>query len=110
MFKYERILQHCVTVTKDKCDSVRASRNRIDIIQYKELVDSVYFPFVFTYMKEVIDEQVASEFSDDELLVAQYRNSIFSQCRDMCVELYREIPNDELIKANLEKQNSQVKR
>lgn len=47
--KYERLLLSFVALSKEKCDSVRTCRHNMDIISYRELVDSVYFPFVFTF-------------------------------------------------------------
>lgn len=97
--KYERLLLSFVAVAKGKCDSVRACRHTMDIISYKELVDSVYFPFVFTFLHDSIKRQTARTFPDDELLSLRYSNEIWERCREICAELMREIPSDELIKA-----------
>ncbi len=97
--KYERLLISFVTMANGKCDSVRACRQNMDIISYKKLVDSVYFPFVFTLLQDSIKRQVERVFPDDELLKVRYSNDIFAQCREICVELMREIPADELLEA-----------
>ena len=97
--KYEHLLISFVTMAKGKCDSVRACRQNMDIISYKKLVDSVYFPFVFTLLQDSIKRQVERVFPDDELLKVRYSNDIFAQCREICVELMREIPADELLEA-----------
>lgn len=97
--KYERLLLSFVAISKEKCDSVRACRQNMDIISYKELVDSVYFPFVFTFLQDSIKQQVKRIFPDDELLRVRYGNDIFAQCREICVELMREIPSAELSEA-----------
>ncbi len=101
--KAERIKQRCVVIAKDRCDSIRNLRSGMDIITYKETVDDFYFPFVFTELKHSIDEQVATVFPEDDSLATCYRNEIFSLCREICVELMREIPADELTKAYREK-------
>ncbi len=100
----ERIAQRCVALAKVRCDSVRRLRPGMDIIAYREAVEEFYFPFVFTEMKDTVDRLVAEAFPDDTLLVARYRNEVFSLCRDFCVELLREIPSDELIRACRERQ------
>lgn len=97
--KYERLLLSFISISKEKCDSVRACRQNMDIISYKELVDSVYFPFVFTFLQDSIKRQVERIFPDDELLRVRYGNDIFAQCREICVELIREIPSAELSEA-----------
>lgn len=97
--KYERLLFSFVSLSKGKCDSVRACRQRMDIISYKELVDSVYFPFVFTFLQDSIKRQTERIFPDDELLRIRYSNDIWERCREICAELMREIPSDELLKA-----------
>lgn len=97
--KYERLLLSFVAISKEKCDSVRACRQNMDIISYKELVDSVYFPFVFTFLQDSIKRQVERTFPNDELLRVRYGNDIFAQCREICVELMREISSEELIEA-----------
>lgn len=97
--KYERLLRLFVAMSKEKCDSVRACRQNMDVVSYKELVDSFYYPFVFTLLQDSIKRQVVRIFPDDELLRTRYSNDIFVQCREICVELMREIPSDELIEA-----------
>lgn len=97
--KYERLLLSFIAMSKEKCDSVRACRQNMDIISYKELVDSVYFPFVFTFLQDSIKRQVERTFPNDELLRVRYGNDIFAQCREICVELMREISSEELIEA-----------
>ncbi|MCM1352374.1 MAG: hypothetical protein NC250_06550 [Alistipes senegalensis] len=101
--KAERIKQRYVVIAKGRCDSIRNLRSGMDIITYKETVDDFYFPFVFTELKNSIDEQVAAVFPEDDSLATRYRNEIFSLCREICVELMREIPADELTKAYREK-------
>lgn len=97
--KYEQLLLSFIALTKEKCDSVRACRQNRDIISYKELVDSVYFPFVFTFLQDSIKRQVGRTFPDDELLRVRYSNDIWERCREICADLMREIPSDELIEA-----------
>ena len=97
--KYERLLLSFVTISKEKCDSIRACRQNMDIISYKELVDSLYYPFVFTFLKDSIRRQVERVFPDDKLLRTRYGNDIWGQCRDICVELMHEISSEELIEA-----------
>lgn len=97
--KYERLLNSFIALAEDKCDSVRSCQSKMDIISYKELVDSAYFQIVFTFLKDSIDRQVARTFPNDKVLIARYSNNIFSQCRDVCVELMREIPYDKLVDA-----------
>jgi len=102
--KAERIAQRCIALAKVRCDSVRRLRPGMDIIAYKEAVEEFYYPFVFTEMKDTVDRLAEEAFPDDTLLVARYRNEVFSLCRDFCVELLREIPSDELIRAGRERQ------
>ena len=71
----------------------------MDIISYKELVDNIYFPFVFTFLKDSINQQAERTFPDDDVLRERYSNDIWIQCREICAELIREIPADELIEA-----------
>lgn len=97
--KYELLLEECLSLACGKCDSVRSFRGGMDIISYKELVDSVYFPFVFGELKERIDTRVGQMFPDDDRLATRYRTEIFARCREVCVELMREIPADELVDA-----------
>lgn len=98
--KYERLLLSFVAMSKAKCDSVRACRQNMDIISYKELVDSVYFPFVFTFLRDSVTRQLERDFPDDELLRVRYGNDdIWEQCREICVDLMREIPSAELVEA-----------
>lgn len=97
--KYEQLLLAFVALTKEKCDSVRTCRKDMDIISYKELVDRVYFPLVFTFLKDSIKRQTERTFPDDDVLSERYSNGIWIQCREICAELMREIPADELIKA-----------
>ena len=49
--------------------------------------------------QDSIKRQVERVFPDDELLKVRYSNDIFAQCREICVELMREIPADELLEA-----------
>ena len=58
--KYERLLLSFIAMSKEKCDSVRACRPNMDIISYKELVDSVYFPFVFTFLQDSIKRHICA--------------------------------------------------
>lgn len=97
--KYEQLLLAFISLTKEKCDSVRACRKGMDIISYKELVDNIYFPFVFTFLKDSIKRQAERTFPDDDVLRERYSNDIWIQCREICAELIREIPADELIEA-----------
>lgn len=97
--KYERLMRTFVALTQAKCDSVRACRPHMDLISYKELVDSVYFPFVFTFLQDSIKRQAARTFADDEQLRVRYTSEIWERCRDICADLMREIPSDELIRA-----------
>lgn len=97
--KYERLLLTFVSLSKEKCDSVRAFRQNMDIISYKELVDSVYFPFVFTFLQDSIKRQVERIFPDDELLRVRYSTDIWERCREICADLMREIPSDKLLEA-----------
>ena len=106
--KYERLLLSFIAISKEKCDSVRACRQNMDIISYKELVDSVYFPFVFTFLQDSIKRQVERVFPDDELRRVRYSNDIFAQCREICVELMREIPSAELSEAYERRRNSHL--
>ena len=94
--KYERLLHSFVAMSKEKCDSVRACRQNMDLESYKKLVDSVYFPFVFTVLQDSIKRQTERLFPEDELLRVRYSNDIFAQCREICVELMREISAEEL--------------
>lgn len=96
--KYEQLLLAFISLTREKCDSVRACRKDMDIISYKELVDNIYFPFVFTFLKDSINRQAERTFPDDALR-ERYSNDIWIQCREICAELIREIPADELIEA-----------
>ena len=98
--KYERLLLAFISLAQKKCDSVRAYRSEMDIVSYKKLVDSTYFSFVFAFLNDSIDRQVARTFPNDELLATRYRNDIFAQCREVCAELMREIPYDALMKAS----------
>lgn len=97
--KYEQLLLAFISLTREKCDSVRACRKDMDIISYKELVDNIYFPFVFTFLKDSINRQAERTFPDDDALRERYSNDIWIQCREICAELIREIPADELIEA-----------
>lgn len=97
--KYERLLFSFVALSKERCDSVRACRQNMDIISYRELVDSVYYPFVFTLLQDSIKRQMELVFPDDELLRVRYGNDIWVRCREICADLMREIPSDELLKA-----------
>lgn len=97
--KYERLLLSFVALTNAKCDSIRACRQSMDIISYKELVDSVYYPFVFTFLQDSIKRQTERIFPEDELLRVRYGNDIWEQCRELCADLMREIPAEELLKA-----------
>lgn len=97
--KYEHLLLAFISLTREKCDSVRACRKDMDIISYKELVDNIYFPFVFTFLKDSIKRQAERTFPDDDMLRERYSNDIWIQCREICAELIREIPADELIEA-----------
>lgn len=106
--KYEQLLLSFVAISKEKCDSVRACRQNMDIISYKELVDSVYFPFVFTFLQDSIKRQVERTFPNDELLRVRYGNDIFAQCREICVELMREIPSAELSEAYERRRKSRL--
>lgn len=101
--KAVRIKRRCVAFVKEHCDSIRNFRSEMDIIAYKEAVDDFYYPFVFTDVNALIDKEIAEAFPDDEMFAAQYRNEIFELCQDMCIELMREIPADELTKAYREK-------
>ena len=97
--KYEQLLLAFISLAKEKCDSVRACRQNTDIISYKKLVDSVYFPFVFTFLQDSIKRQTERIFPDDELLRIRYSNDIWERCREICADLMREIPADKLIEA-----------
>lgn len=97
--KYERMLLSFVALSKEKCDSVRACRRNMDIIAYRELVDSLYFPFVFTFLRDSIGRQAERLFPDDELSRVRYGNDVWERCREICADLMREIPSDELLKA-----------
>lgn len=97
--KYERMLLSFVALSKEKCDSVRTCRHNMDIIAYRELVDSVYFPFVFTFLRDSIRRQTERLFPDDELSRVRYGNDVWERCREICADLMREIPSDELLKA-----------
>lgn len=97
--KYERMLLSFVALSKEKCDSVRACRCKMDIISYRELVDSVYFPFVFTFLRDSVRRQAERLFPDDELSRVRYGNDVWERCREICADLMREIPSDELLKA-----------
>jgi len=101
--KAERIKHRCIVLAKDRCDSIRNLRSGMDIITYKETVDNFYFSFVFSELKNSIDEQVSAVFPEDDSLATHYRNEIFFLCREICVELMRGIPADELTKAYREK-------
>ena len=104
--KVERIKLRCAAFAKERCDSIRNLRSRMDIITYKETVDDFYYPFVFTKLKGLIDKQIANVFPKDDSLATRYRNEVFGLCRDICVELMREIPADELTKAYREKSDT----
>lgn len=97
--KIKRIKQRSISFAKKRCDSIRTLRERMDIITYKEAVDKFYFPFVFTELKDSIDRQLSTLFPEDDSLATHHRNEIFGLCRDICIELMREIPTDELTKA-----------
>lgn len=97
--KYERLLLSFIALSKEKCDSVRTCRHNMDIISYRELVDSVYFPFVFTFLRDSVRRQAERLFPDDELSRVRYGNDVWERCREICADLMREIPSDELLKA-----------
>lgn len=101
--KAERIKLRCAAFAKERCDSIRNLRGGMDIIAYKETIDDFYYPFVFTELKGLIDKQIADVFPKDDSLATRYRNEVFGLCRDIYVELMREIPTDELTKAYREK-------
>lgn len=101
--KVERIKLRCAAFAKERCDSIRNLRGGMDIIAYKETVDDFYYPFVFTELKDSINKQIEDVFSKDDSLATRYRNEVFGLCRDICVELIREIPADELTKVYREK-------
>ncbi|MBD5584945.1 MAG: hypothetical protein HDQ88_07680 [Clostridia bacterium] len=101
--KVERIKLRCAAFAKERCDSIRNLRSGRDIITYKETVDDFYYPFVFTELKGLIVKQIANVFPKDDSLAIRYRNEVFGLCRDICIELMREIPADELTKAYREK-------
>lgn len=97
--RYELALRYCIGEAKRQCDLVRARRLQMDIFTYKNYVDSAYFVIVFDYMDKVVKRRVSEDFYGDSLLIMRYGNDIFAQCRDVCVELMREIPVDELTAA-----------
>ncbi len=97
--RYELALRYCIGEAKRQCDSVRARRLQMDIITYKNYVDSAYFVIVFDYMDKVVKRRVSEDFYGDSLLIMRYGNDIFAQCREVCIELMREIPVDELTAA-----------
>lgn len=101
--KVERIKLRCAAFAKERCDSMRNLRNGMNIITYKETVDDFYYPFVFTELKDSINKQIEDVFPKDDSLATRYRNEVFGLCRDICVELIREIQADELTKAYREK-------
>lgn len=97
--RYELALRYCVEKAKQQCDSVRARRSQMDILAYKNYVDSAYFTITFDYMDKVIKRRMQEDFPGDSLLITCYGNDIFAQCREICIELMREIPIDELTAA-----------
>ncbi|WP_418921519.1 hypothetical protein, partial [Alistipes shahii] len=80
---------------------------QMDILAYKNYVDSAYFAIAFDYMDKVIKRRMQEDFPGDSLLIMRYGNEIFAQCREVCVELMREIPIDELTSAARSEQNAQ---
>lgn len=105
--RYELALRYCIGTAKRQCDSVRARRSQMDILAYKNYVDSAYFAIAFDYMDKVIKRRMQEDFPGDSLLIMRYGNEIFAQCREVCVELMREIPIDELTSAARSEQNAQ---
>ena len=88
--RYELALRYCIGTAKRQCDSVRARRSQMDILAYKNYVDSAYFAIAFDYMDKVIKRRMQEDFPGDSLLIMRYGNEIFAQCREVCVELMRE--------------------
>lgn len=74
-----------------KCDSVRACRHKMHVVEYRKAIDNFYFPYVFEVMKQGVAEDIDKVENLSEQERAAAKSEIFSYCQNMCANLMREI-------------------
>lgn len=93
-YPYDTIRRKWVGLTLHKCDSIRQYRSTRDVFAYAELIDEFYYPFVFAELKAGLSRDVAALDTQDSLSDNIAREEIFAVCRDLCIELSREIADE----------------
>lgn len=86
----QRVLNRYKAESLQFCDEVRRHRNSTDILAYKRLVDSAYNAFVFDYLRPTITREISEAYptgAECDL----HTSEVFSECRDICSTLLREI-------------------
>ena len=82
------ILEEALQRSQRMCDRVRKMRNKLPIREYVAEINKQYVPFLFDTLSKFIKQQCQESF--DAATADEYNRQIFSQCQQLCIELYRE--------------------
>ncbi len=82
------ILEEALQRSQRMCDRVRKMRNKLPIREYVAEIDKQYVPFLFDTLSKFIKQQCQESF--DATTADEYNRQIFSQCQQLCIELYKE--------------------
>lgn len=87
----ESVREKWSQLSLQKCDSVRAYRHKMHVLEYNNVIDNFYFHYVFELMKQGVAEDIdkVENLSEQERSAA--KSEIFSCCQNVCAELTREI-------------------